>query len=155
MATDMEVVNILASAGLLFYLTLFFSLVKQRKYPLKNIAFRLWLETVRWFSCLSAKSMWYWNETKTFWRTGYRLFHGKFLSFMAGLRFEGQTVTKDTKRALLEPQSSAINFAVPARSVLLDNVGSIPTNIKPGVMHSVLQTVNSTHLSKINMICVD
>ena len=44
-ATDMEVVTILASSGLLFYLTRFFSLVKQRKYPLTNIAFRLWLET--------------------------------------------------------------------------------------------------------------
>ena len=82
-ATDIEVVTILASSGLLFYLTRFFSLVKQRKYPLTNIAFRLWLETVRWFPCVSAKSMWYWDETKTFWKVGYRLFHGKFLSFMS------------------------------------------------------------------------
>ena len=75
-----QVIEEITKAGYIRYFIEFFQRVKQQKYPLTNIAFLLWLETVRWFSCTTSLSMWYWNKTKTFWRAGYRLFHGKFLT---------------------------------------------------------------------------
>ena len=80
-ATDKTVIDSLSKAGYLSYLISFFHLVKQNKYPLRNLAFLLWLETVRWFSCITLPEIWYWNETKKFWRAGY-------LTFMS----EGQIV---------------------------------------------------------------
>ena len=63
----------LASAWILVYLTQFLYLVKENMYPLKNIALLLWLETVRWYQSVACQSMWYFEETKRFWRAGYQL----------------------------------------------------------------------------------
>ena len=49
-ATDKIVIEKLSEAGLLYYFSFFFQLVKTGKYSLSNIAMLLWLETVRWFS---------------------------------------------------------------------------------------------------------
>lgn len=64
------------------------------------------MERVRWFSCATALKMWYWNETKKVWRTGYRLFHGKFLTVSPGPRYTGLTVSEETKRVSLTPDLS-------------------------------------------------
>ena len=50
-ATDTNVLNALSSVGLLLYFTQFFTLVKERKYPLCNIALLLWIETVFLYQC--------------------------------------------------------------------------------------------------------
>ena len=153
-ASDSIVIDEISKAGYLHYFIDFFKLVKERKYPLSNICFLLWLETVRWFSCATAQNIWYWNETKTFWRAGYRLFHGKFLTFMSGPRYTGLTVSVETNREALTPNLSEINFAVPSRTAIIKNNDSpIPSLIKPGVIHETLEAVSSSTLCKINMMC--
>ena len=64
----------------------FLSLVKEDKFPLDNISFLLFLETTRFYSQKHTSEMWYYTETKRFWKTGYRPFHGKFLYYMDGPR---------------------------------------------------------------------
>ena len=85
-----------------------FTLVAKGKFPLDNIAFLLFLETVRWFSLQSTTMMWYWNETVILWKMGYRLLKDKFIFFIGGLKNMGQLVSADY----------IINFAVPSPSKL-------------------------------------
>ena len=49
--------------------------------------------------------MWYWNKTKKFWRAGYRLLLGKFLTFMAGPRYTGLMVKREMTRETLTPSN--------------------------------------------------
>ncbi len=62
----------------------FMELVNNR-YPLDCIAFRCFLDTVRWYSVSSTAKMVYREETKPFWRMVYKLFHGGALRFFSGL----------------------------------------------------------------------
>jgi hypothetical protein len=59
-------------------------------FPLHNICYLLFLDIVEWFSC----------ETVKFWQIGYRLFHGKFLRFMSGIRNFGQVLDGTSERGL-------------------------------------------------------
>ena len=74
--------NVLNDAGLGEQFMAFFELVLARKFPLNNISLLLFLETVRFFNCESTTEMRYSDDTKRFWKSGYRLFHAKFLYFM-------------------------------------------------------------------------
>ena len=47
--------------------------------------------------------MWCWEKTKKFLRTGYRLFHGNFFTFMAVPRYTGKTVSGEMTREALTP----------------------------------------------------
>lgn len=46
-------------------------------FPINNIALRLWLEVVEWYANENTTTMRYMNETKSFWKVGWRLFGGK------------------------------------------------------------------------------
>ena len=50
--------------------------------------------------------MWYFEETKRFWRAGYRLFHGKFLSFMSGPKAMGQLVIGNKELGAIDPSEA-------------------------------------------------
>ena len=56
-----------------------------------------------------------------FWRAGYRLFHGKFLSFMSGPRGIGTFVKNSSSSRKLNPELTDINFAVPSRTSIFTN----------------------------------
>ena len=149
MANDRDVIDSLEKSNYLIYFTLFFGLVKKGTYPLSNIAFLLWLETVRWYSRLNTRHMWYWEQTKSFWRAGYRLFKGKFISFMSGPRNSCQIDKTD-------PNTSEINFAVPSRTTLLDTRElQIPAVMNPGVIGASLDAISKSGVSKTNMLCLD
>ena len=157
MASDKEVLDKLFEFKLLHYFRLFFSLLKQGKYPLKNIALLLWLETVKWYSCITLREMRFWKTTKNFWRAGYRLFHGKFISFMSGPRSIGYFRSGHMPERTLEPGLSQINFAIPSRAQLLSDSmeTGIPKVLKPGVITQVFQSIKNSKVSKINMMCMD
>ena len=54
----------------------------------------------------------------------------------------------------LSPESTEINFAVPSRTLILDqNNNLIPNIIHPGVISETLDAVKS--ISTVNMMCVD
>ena len=76
--------SVLNEAGLGEQFMAFFELVLTKKFPLDNIALLLFLETVRFYSCESSTEMRYSENTKRFRKSGYRLFHAKFLYFMGG-----------------------------------------------------------------------
>ena len=153
-ATKKIVIEKLSESGLLYYFTLFLRLVEKNNYSLSNIALLLWLETVRWFSLESCQEMWHWEQTKRFWRAEYRLFHGKFLSFMSGPRGMGEFLNQSETSRKLNPESTEINFAVPSRTSVLDqNKNLIPSVIHPGVISETLDAVKS--ISTVNMMCVD
>ena len=59
-------------------------------FPMDNIAFRLFMDVVRFLSLPTSAGMRYSNDVKQFWRTGYLLFKGKFLRFMGGPKHAGQ-----------------------------------------------------------------
>ncbi|KAK7112287.1 hypothetical protein V1264_011760 [Littorina saxatilis] len=84
----------------------------------------------------------YGNDTKLFWRTGYKLFHGKFLRFMGGPKYEGNLLDGSGSSVdnRLEPVDAKINFAVPA-SKFLETSAVIKTEIKPGIIDDCLKTV--------------
>ena len=50
----------------------FFQLVSKGKFPMKNIALQLWLEVVKWSAIDSTTEMRYSENTKKFWKLGYR-----------------------------------------------------------------------------------
>ena len=89
-----------------------------------------------------------------FWRAGYRLFHGKFLTFMSGPRGMGKFLNNTSSSRKLSPESTEINFAVPSRTAILEqNNALIPSVVHPGVISETLYAVKT--ISEINMICVD
>ena len=66
-------------------------LLSEGKFPMNNIALLLFLDVVRWYSLDDATTtMRYSEEVKEFWRTGLRLFHGRFLRYMGGPKNKGQ-----------------------------------------------------------------
>ena len=114
----------------------FLKLVSEGRFPIDNIAFHLFCDTVEFYDKADSRRMRYSDKSKTFWWTGRKLFHGQFIRFMQGIR---STPQNENVRAL-EPQSAHINFAVPHTRSLIDynpvGVG-IPQKLDPG-FHSEL-----------------
>jgi hypothetical protein len=74
----------------------------------------LWSEVVRWYSLANTSGMRYLEDTKKFWKLGWRLFGGKFLNFMSGFKNQSDIVLGVSDREYYDPQSSDINFAIPS-----------------------------------------
>ena len=99
--------------------------------------------------------MWYFEETKRFWRAGYRLFHGKFLSFMSGPKAMGQLVIGNKELGAIDLREADLNVAVPARNSLISNGTDLPTTLKPGVIGEALNAIKKSKPTDICMMCVD
>ena len=99
----------------------FHRLLEDKKFPVTNIAFLLFLDVVRWLSLdKSTTFMRYSDEVKLFWQTGLRLFHGRFLRYISGPKNQGQVIRLETSPGHFDPKEAKINFAVPDRRVLQD-----------------------------------
>ena len=96
----------------------FFKLVASGEFPVQNIAFLLWTETVKWYNCKSTTTMRYSDATKKFWKLGYKLFGGRFVCFMSGFKNSNQVVLQETSAGSYAPDKSDINFAVPDMKLL-------------------------------------
>ena len=81
-----SVVTTLRENGLGDVLPQFFKSVADGRMPLDNIAFLLWIEVLRWFNLDNTTAMRYSEDTKKFWKLGYRLFGGKFVRYMSGFK---------------------------------------------------------------------
>ena len=83
----------------------------------------------------------------------HRLFHGKALRFMAGMKSE----YNDGSRGERNPQNSFINFAVPCqkRVATYEPVGvNLPNEIKPGVVIEAIE-LKSEDKSYIHVLSFD
>ena len=69
------------------------STISEEKLPLDNIPLLLLLEVARWYDLSNTSVMHYWPSTLLFWKIGYKIFHGKFLRFMQGLKNEGTEIS--------------------------------------------------------------
>lgn len=98
-----KVVSSIKKHGDLEIWTEFFRLINEGKFPLENIAYKLFLDVVQWHSLSDKTKMRYSSEVKTFWAIVYRIFKGHFTAFMRG---GGDN-------------SEAVNFALPAVTKLL------------------------------------
>ena len=90
-------------------------LVAEKTFPMSNIAYLLFLDIVNWFS---STHMRYSDEIKRFWRVGLKLFKGKFLRFMSGMKNSGQQDIDVTSQNTYKASESLVNFAVPDRKIL-------------------------------------
>ena len=81
-----QVMENLREHGLDGTMTKFFEMVSNNQFPLDNIAFLLWSETVKWFNNDTTTQMRYSDQTKLFWKLGWRLFGNRFLNFMGGFK---------------------------------------------------------------------
>ena len=126
----------------------FFELVSENKFPLTNIAYLLWNEVVKWFSCTSTTQMRYSDQTKTFWKLGWRIFGTRFVNFMGGYKSHGDAVLKMTEIGNYSPESSEINFAVPALNQLRDfDPYGVEGERKPGIYQDIIDML-SMNLTK-------
>ena len=122
----------------------FYQQVESGAFPLNNLAFLLWTDVVKWFDCSYTRSMRYSEDSKKFWKLGWRLFGGLLFNFMSGFKNESQVVLGDTSKGLYSPQSSDNNFAVPSFSVLreFNPYGSIDKR-EPGLLHDIIDVVSA------------
>ncbi|XP_062589952.1 uncharacterized protein LOC134251563 [Saccostrea cucullata] len=135
----------------------FLRLVAEEKYPKDNIAFLLFLDTVRFCNCDISSKMCYRPETKRFWKIGYKLFHSKFLYFMGGPKNACQIKDGVATRGKMSTESSQINFVVPSAGVLSQfNVSNVDLNetLQPGILHPVLDALQVQEESEF-MLCAD
>ncbi|CAH1779698.1 unnamed protein product [Owenia fusiformis] len=116
-------------------------LLANNRLPMDNICWLLFLDVVRWFSLENTSRMTYSIKTLTFWKIGYRLFHGKFIRFMSGPKSCGSLIKSDeeTGEYRYDPQDPehCINFATPSISVVSNFMGvdiNIPRVLKPGII---------------------
>ncbi|VDI34310.1 conserved oligomeric Golgi complex subunit 8 [Mytilus galloprovincialis] len=94
----------------------FFKLVVEKKFPLSNTSFLLWCDVVKWYNCKTTVNMRYSEQTKLFWKLGWRLFGGRFIHFMSGYKNQGDKVKHGLSTYI--PKQSEINFAVPDENIL-------------------------------------
>lgn len=118
----------------------FHEMVAAGIFPMKNIAYLLFLDVVRWYSSETTTTMRYDDVVSRFWRTGYKLFHGRFLRFMKRNRRE--IIIKDSRRGCFDPAESEINFAVPIQKVKKKIEGPMPPEeIKPGILQHMIHFI--------------
>ncbi|CAC5412156.1 unnamed protein product [Mytilus coruscus] len=132
-------------------------MVKENTFPLDNISFLLFLETVRFMSKRITSEMWYRETTKRFWKTGYRRFHGKFLYFMGGPKSIGHITENLSEPGMADPQDARINFAVPSQKILSDFIAidlDIPKTTSPGILYPVLNMLHNQQNDEF-MLCAD
>ena len=125
----------------------FVELVVYHRYPLDCIAFRCFLDTVRWYSVSSTSQIVYREETKRFWRMVYKLFHGGALRFFSGLHSIEQDKETGEKGS---PHNSNINFAVPhVQNLAADTQNIIPKALPPGIIQDSLDLRENNEVSMV------
>lgn len=151
------VIDELKNIGQLEEFLSFHKLVSEKKFPLGNIAFLLFLDVVRWYGLESTSStMRYSPEIKLFWKTGLRLFHGRFLKFMSGPKCTGKSISSGESPGLTFASDSEVNFIVPDRKVLQEEKKFVDENT-PGILLGMIDTITvcDPKQSKTYKICVD
>ena len=77
-----------------------------------------------------------------FWKVLYRMFHGKALRFMSGIKSVGQVLRDSSHIGNYDPQETNINFAVPNTQTIINYTSmdyDFPKEIPPGIITSTLE----------------
>ena len=86
-------------------ITEYLSQLAEGSFPIKNLAYKLFLDVIEWHTMTDHSQMRYSMETKKFWYLGQKIFNQKFLTLLKG---HGRFTSHD----------SEINFAVPDNKTL-------------------------------------
>ena len=123
----------------------FFREVADKKFPLTNIAFLLWLDVVNWYKHDVTSSMRYMEQTKKFWKLGWRHFGGKFVRFMTGFKNTSDILSGESTKGECKPENSDINFVIPSLDVLRNYTpyGTDAKPREPGIYVDVIESVSS------------
>jgi hypothetical protein len=153
-----SVLTKLAKEGFDQTLLNFFRQISKNEFPLSNISFLLWSEVVKWYSCKGTCFMRYSDETKKFWKLGYRMFGGRFIHFMSGYKNTGHNIS--AKSGLFSTSYSNINFAVPDTDVLRNYLpyGSISNESnsrRPGIFFDIIESLSKSMSGKSCCITFD
>ena len=109
-----SVINNLNETGRTETFRKFVKMVSENRFPLKNIAWLLFLDVDEYVDSDSAVSISHNNRvTVLFWKTGYKLMHGKFLRYCSGFKNQGQVTSGTTEKGYYSPENASINFTVP------------------------------------------
>jgi len=87
-----------------------------------------------------------------FWKVMYRLFHGKVLRFMSGIKSAGQVIKDVSSKGSYDPQTTSINFAVPnTNSICQFNTTEtkIPGELPPGIIYQAIELKSSSDNSYV------
>lgn len=152
-----DVIQILSRESRLDQVILtFFRQVKENRFPLNNISFLLWYEVVQWYECRTTTRMRYSEETKTFWKLGYRLFGEKFVNFMGGLKSNGESVLKFSAPGQYSPSSSDMNFIIPNPKILRAfNPFHVQGEGRPGMYQDIMDVLNRCLIHKSACLTFD
>ena len=104
----------------------FLTLVRNERFPLDNVALRLFLDVARWYASGDSRTMRYSDTTLRFFWLGRKLFGGRFIRFMSGPKNETDFLMG---KQHLSTEASKINFACPSEQVLM--------NINPLGLHNM------------------
>ena len=95
----------------------FVKMISENRFPLKNIAWLLFLDVVDYVDSDNADNavgMSYNNGvTVLFWKIGYKLMHGKFLRYYDDFKNRGQVTFGTTEKGYYSPENASVNFAFP------------------------------------------
>ncbi|XP_052268567.1 uncharacterized protein LOC127869949 [Dreissena polymorpha] len=128
----------------------FFKLIVMDLFPLDNIALMLWSDVVRWFDTSNTTHMRYSEDTKLFWKIGWRLFGCRFVNFMAGFKNQSEYSLGISEKSKYSPKTSKINFAVPDIKVLRSfDRFKCDSQRDPGIYDDVISLLeqNAGHMS--------
>ena len=134
----------------------FARMVAGGQFPMNNIAYLLFMDVIEWFASDSTTNMRYSEDTKKFWRVGLKLFRGKFLRFMSGMKNKGQLTGETYSSGVYKPSDSQVNFAVPNRSVLDHMNNPIDASV-PKVLTDMIDKINENDPKQVDSykVCVD
>ena len=106
-------------SGVLNNICKFLELVSDDIFPLYNISFLLFLDTVNLFATENASGMQYRKETMLFWIFGLLNFHGRWIRFCRDEKFSGTVLEdKESKEYFnLQLNKPRINFTVPSDKI--------------------------------------
>lgn len=100
---------------------------------------------VKWFGIDSITETRYSENTKKFWKLGYRLFAGQFVYFMSGSKNRSTVLTGESAIGIYTPSSSEINFAVPGKDILTSyspyDISTDSKGRKPGLFTDKLESL--------------
>ena len=132
----------LKKSGVLNNICKFPDLVSDDIFPLYNIYFLLFLDTVNLFATENASGLRYRKKTMLFWMFGLLYFHGKWIRFCRDEQFSGSVLEHKESKKYFNPQLNKprIKLLCPLiifKKLCRKNV-SVPHSLKPRVIHSLL-----------------
>ena len=129
--------------------------IADKTLPINNIALNLLLDIGRFLDCNTVHNMRYNKTTLDFWTIFHKLFRGKGIRFMRGLKASGLD-GNPKEEGPIKPEACHLNFVVPASRILIREGEQFRLDAsKPGVLSGVLQDFAKVQKKPDVKLCFD